>query len=503
MGERGFVVVPHQAEWIELDLDRWLDFIQGRLGDGYEPDSASRCFEPKPRWMLRPGTVLTLEDEVVYNYVIGEFLQGVWRVIGWAQGDPDLAYRLSEDRLGAVKWVTRGVRAHKEFRRLSLDKLSQDITHAVTTDVTGFYENIDIDRLLSDLRVFEPDGEHLELLQKCLRRWSIPRGKGIPQGYTASDILAKVYFNPVDQALRNDGIVHLRYVDDLRVFCRSRRDAKIVIRRLTDLMSRRGLNLQSAKTEIHTKAEAERRFIGFGAMLEDVERQLAAELEVQGDEDEGDYGTTSRSFRELQRRRGAPPEILERTFRDLFPLADQGEFDKSFFHFLLGRLAAVQSTVAVEYCLAALAQRPEETRYTLDYLAAVPLEPRHVDSIVRYLESDDAIYDYQLYQILSWFLVREDPHPAILALARRWAYDHNHDMWLRIQCLNYLGAFGDQADLEQIEAAYAGLNTDVERATCVEALRRLERGRRNGFYGRVAGDSALVRRAVQRVRSTD
>ena len=133
---------------------------------------------------------------------------------------------------------------------------------------------------MSDLRTIQIPKTELDLLAKCLRRWSGTRTKGIPQGYTASDILAKVYLGPVDQALRNEDLDHLRYVDDFRVFCGSRNEAKQAILVLAELMSNRGLNLQSAKTDIYTKEQAKPQIGGVAEKLEDVTQQLHKEINV-------------------------------------------------------------------------------------------------------------------------------------------------------------------------------------------------------------------------------
>jgi Reverse transcriptase (RNA-dependent DNA polymerase) len=500
MGERGFVLFPNLAEWIEVDEKGWLADLKERVCAGYEPEPASPCYEPKANWMLRPGAVLRLDDEIVYNLLLGRMLRQIWEAIGWAQGDPDLAYSVEEKRLESTRWVVRGTRAHKRFRELSLDRLAVDVSHVVTTDITGFYENIDIDRLISDLRAWNCNADDLVLLNKCLRRWAFPRSKGLPQGHSASDILAKVYVNPIDQTLRNEGIKHLRYVDDIRIFCASRRQAKIAIYRLTELMSVRGLNLQSAKTKIRTRSEAETEFRGAAATLEDIEKQLATELQVEPSEDE--YQSSSRSFKELRKRNRTAPVILERTFKDFFPLANEASFDKSLFHFLLGRLAAAGSVVAVDYCLAAIRQRPEETFYVLQYLADVRISEEQVTSLIEYMESEDALYDHQLYQMLRWFIEQNRRSDRILGLTRRWLSDQNRAQWLRVYAIYYLGAHGDKSDLERLESTYGTLATEIEKASCIEALSRLEIGRRNSLYARIAKDGRLVSRAVTRVRST-
>ena len=76
------------------------------------------------------------------------------------------------------------------------------------------------------------DRHVVALLSTCLNRWSSGNGRGIPQGISASDILGKVYLNSIDLALRELGFVHLRYVDDIRIFCQNEVEAKIALLKL-------------------------------------------------------------------------------------------------------------------------------------------------------------------------------------------------------------------------------------------------------------------------------
>src|SRR5205814_4488384 len=160
--------------------------------------------------------VLDLADEVVFNALIGHFLPHIWQAIRWSQGDPDIAYQLKPP-VSNPAWISSGFRVWREWRQRSLDKLKKGIQFVVFADIAGFYENIDLPRLRSDLAALGVDQTLLdEVLMPSLNRWSHPRGKGIPQGYSASDILAKIYIAPVDRGLRNAGFTHLRYVDDMR-----------------------------------------------------------------------------------------------------------------------------------------------------------------------------------------------------------------------------------------------------------------------------------------------
>jgi hypothetical protein len=148
------------------------------------------------------------------------------------------------------------------------------------------------------------DYEAARLLSACLHRWAGLRGKGIPQGYSASDILAKLYLDPIDHNLRNAGFTHLRHGDDIRIFCRDLQEAKQALLQLSDLLRVRGLNVQSAKTRVYRSDEVLHLIDGVGPVLE---RITAANP-------------------------GQPPlDVLERAFRVHFIHAQDADFDTRLF----------------------------------------------------------------------------------------------------------------------------------------------------------------------------
>jgi hypothetical protein len=85
---RCFVVHPQIFDWIEPDLRNWLRKLQRRLRDGYVPAACGTCYSPKAGWMVRPGGLLDLEDEVVFNALLGRFHAEIWAAIGWAKATP-------------------------------------------------------------------------------------------------------------------------------------------------------------------------------------------------------------------------------------------------------------------------------------------------------------------------------------------------------------------------------------------------------------------------------
>lgn len=495
--ERVFVCHPFLFEVIESDLPAWLAGVKARLVGGYTPSPAVTCYAPKGDHMVRPGAVLALEDELVFNAALGAVHEHVWKRIGGAQGKTDLAYQLASPSKTPL-WVKRGFLVWTEWRRQSLRLLDDGVFYVLTADLAAFYENIDLHRVASDLKSINAPEPVISLLMQLLHKWAYPRGKGIPQGFSGSDILAKLYLDAVDRGMANAGYTHLRYVDDFRVFCRTLHEAKRALHLLNDLVRARGLNLQSGKTKILTAQEARQAIDGVSPLIESIALVLKQELQAMGGGDVH-YGTLGDLDRVLGRNPAAPPpEILDRAFAEHFLSSDR--FDKSLFHYLLTRLGRVKSKVAVEYCLRLLAVRPEETEYILRYLGNFEVGGDVLRQVLDVLDSPDSVYDHQLYQIVRWFYVRDQVVERLLFICRRWASDRNRASWLRAYCMAIMGASSDPGDLEHIENMYQYAGTEVEQVEIILSLQRMETGRRNAMLGRVKGESLLVGMAVEYVR---
>src|SRR5207237_415893 len=129
---------------------------------------------PKGNGAVRPAALLNLEDRVVYAAAVGALLSAINLGLGWSQGKVDFSYRLSES-VRRVEWFTNRFNGWSAFRKVSVERIDNGAAHVVLTDITGFYENIDLTVLFSDLRTLGADSDVIQLLQLCLNRWEIGR----------------------------------------------------------------------------------------------------------------------------------------------------------------------------------------------------------------------------------------------------------------------------------------------------------------------------------------
>ena len=133
------------------------------------------------------------------------------------------------------------------------------------TDISSFYDSICHEYLLSALSKqihLEKDSIFITLFSKTLKfkicYYSIVDGRlneaynsqGIPIGNQAEGFIANIFLKEADEALFNLNINFGRYVDDYRVFTKSKNEAIKASIILQEHLLKIGINLNAAKTKI-------------------------------------------------------------------------------------------------------------------------------------------------------------------------------------------------------------------------------------------------------------
>lgn len=499
-----FVRKPNEIELAELDLEEWLSELLASISaGGYNPSAMIVCDVPKPKGVIRPGAILTIGDRVVYSACVHSCFPQIHGALAWAQGKVDFAHRLVANAYGD-KWFQNQFRGWEDFRKKSLHEVSKGANFVLMTDIAAFYENIEIGTLVSDLRATGSPPDVVDLIRKLLNRWAQVPNRGLPQGHAASDLLAKLYLNSVDHNYKNKGHNHLRYSDDTRVFCRTKAEARKAIVAFSQLLRRRGLSLQTAKTEILLAAKAVETIEGVVPIIKTVAAQFT---EMIREATSGDPYISVHEADELlsESPDDAPIEIVRQAYYAYFINGDDGiPFNATLFRFLLRRLGNQADGTFVDHCLQLIEMHPEETHTILEYFKRTNSAQIVESGLIACIGSPDAPYPYQNFQILEWLSENLDsPSQELLALVRHLAFDHSQLPYVRVICYKMLGQWGTEADLEQIENAYPNVAGAMEQVEIICALQRMERNRRNTFLARVQGDSPWHRRAVRLVRARD
>jgi hypothetical protein len=502
--KRVFVRNPYEIKLIEQNLGNWLNSLMEAVSNNvYNPAPMHICDVPKEKGLIRPGSQLSLSDQIVYAACLSACLPYIHKAIFWAQGTVDFSYRLAIEPNNPV-WFRNRFEGWEEFRKNSLAKIDEGISYVVIADISGYYENIDINLLVSDLRNTYAPAPAISQLSNCLNRWSqiVIGGRGIPQGLSASDILGKLYLTPIDLHLKQLGFIHYRYVDDIRIFCHNLAEAKKALVTLIRLLRRRGLNLQAAKTNIYRADDARVIIEGVADTIGRVSKKYIDDIiKITGVDDP--YTSISKVEKEYELNPDeAPIEIIRETYKAYFMDIDDSTFEKSLFKFMLNRLGKRKDKYAVEHCKQLFVKHPEVTDIILDYYGLCEVYQDIESAIIEFLDSEEAVYPYQIYQIIEWISgLPVNPSESLIEIARRLAFDYSKPYYLRFICLKLLGDFGNSADLERIEDSYGNARSPLEQSVIICCLKRMEKGRRNAFLGRAEKDGDLNMRAARFVKS--
>ncbi|TAN08822.1 MAG: hypothetical protein EPN38_00910 [Rhodanobacteraceae bacterium] len=236
--------------------DALLNDVADRLKRGiYDPDPATKILFPKPSGVLRPYSLLSVEDQIVYQAAVNLVAERLF---------PKVRQRYLKSVFGHLyagkssawfyrKW-SAGYKAYNDTTRKAVD---DRFIYGASFDLTACYDSLDhsvLRHFLARLG-FEPD--FCRKLTDWLGTWAatdkgIFHSHGIPQGPLSSGLLSEVVLSYFDDLnVKHSEFRYLRYVDDIRLFARDEH----TLRRLLVALDRKskdiGLFPQGSKIDIH------------------------------------------------------------------------------------------------------------------------------------------------------------------------------------------------------------------------------------------------------------
>jgi RNA-directed DNA polymerase len=141
-------------------------------------------------------------------------------------------------------------------------------THVVDMDLSKFFDRVNHDRLMSRLATRIRDKRVLKLIRRYLTAGTMIGGivspgiEGTPQGGPLSPLLSNIVLDELDKELEKRGRKFVRYADDFRIYCKSRKAAERVDKSIAKFITVK-LKLKVNEEKSAVSRPWLRKFLGF------------------------------------------------------------------------------------------------------------------------------------------------------------------------------------------------------------------------------------------------
>jgi hypothetical protein len=267
-------VFPHLAE-IAFLRER-EDAVVTQLAkldlDSYPPSSAFEALAPKSRYGFRIAHQLPVTDALLLLAAVIEIAPTIESKRAPATSIEAFSYRVDLDQKGGL---FRSDRTYKHWLQAQATAIQQDlkIKHVISTDISDFYARINFHRLENLLEEVVPNHGAARYIKRHIKSIRAKQSFGLPVGGSAARILAELALLDTDKALRDQGTVFSRFVDDFRLFLTVSEDSYDVLAFLAEQLAiNEGLSLNASKTTVHSRVK-------YVARLKDLTADVADQAE--------------------------------------------------------------------------------------------------------------------------------------------------------------------------------------------------------------------------------
>jgi hypothetical protein len=240
-----------------LSLDENISKLNDDLlGYRYRPEHATKLYIPKKSGILRPYSLLKLNDQLVYLALISIVAEKLYKKAkkNYNKSVFGHLYAGKKSNFFYLRWSD----GYVNFNRSINHAFKDGYKWAASFDLTAYYDSIDHKVLCHFLEKIGLTKEFNEFLTNCLEKWTasnenrIYHGHGIPQGPMASGLLSEVILQHFDEhkSLKKS-IKYFRYVDDIRILGKTETDVRKALLQLDYVSKEVGLFPQSGKINIH------------------------------------------------------------------------------------------------------------------------------------------------------------------------------------------------------------------------------------------------------------
>lgn len=233
-----------------------LKHLKNRLDRSiFEPSDACKLFLPKPSGILRPYTLLGIEDQIVYQAMANVVAERLHPRVRTKYNRQVFGHQYAG--ASSLWFYRKWTDGYKAFNKAAETVFASGYVWTASFDLTAFYDSIDHNVLRYMLNGIGLDHDFCMELTRLLNRWTatntqIYHDHGIPQGPLSSGLISEAVLKHFDENFRTRfDVRYFRYVDDIRLFAKSEDHLRHALVSLDRLSKDVGLFPQSGKIDIH------------------------------------------------------------------------------------------------------------------------------------------------------------------------------------------------------------------------------------------------------------
>ncbi len=233
-----------------------LRHLKSRLDRSiFEPSDSCKLFLPKPSGILRPYTLLGIEDQIVYQAMANIVAERLYPRVRSKYNRQVFGHQYAGN--SSLWFYRRWTDGYKAFNKAAERAFGHGYVWTASFDLTAFYDSIDHNVLRHMLKEIGLDHDFCIELTRLLNRWTatttqIYHDHGIPQGPLSSGLISEAVLKHFDENFRTRfDVKYFRYVDDIRLFAKSEDHLRHALVSLDRLSKDMGLFPQSGKIDIH------------------------------------------------------------------------------------------------------------------------------------------------------------------------------------------------------------------------------------------------------------
>lgn len=434
---------------------------------------------PKSNYVIRQGCSFHPYDVIVFHFILNRLVPIIEPNLSKAR----YSYKVKNPKLKHL-FGNRPTENWIKFKNDIRDYFANnpEYKYLVSTDVAGFFEYIPIVIFKKQLLQMCNNNEDkaIELLRVMLRTYSVSKYSGMPQNCEPFSYLCTAFLDFLDKELEANSLKHFRYVDDIKVACKTKKDAKKAIVQIIRSLRSAHLNLSTAKTDIIPKNSEK-----FNDIIKDFPNLLY-------DIDKAINRKQKRIINILF------PKLIDLTLQVMKQVK---KFDERLFRACIWRILKIHYFKNInklnidpvgKACLKLMDSMPSRSDTFLRFLVLHKDRKYVQDGLYSILQ--DCVYPWQEMHV--WYLLIQCDkikNTDILNLAKQRARDNGYDEASRNYIFIFLGKHGDYQDRQYLAGRFPFTQSFRAKRSIIIAIQ--EYSDRNTIYNeilRVKNDLILV-----------